>query len=507
MGRKSEFCRYGLLACFLLFTGGLLFSADRYALVIGNGNYRDKTIASLSNPVNDAADVAAALRDLDYNVTLKTDIGLRDMINAIREFSVNLGRSSENEGFFWFAGHGLSVRGIHYMLPVDVDPVDDNIIARGSYSVDDLMEEIGNARNKTNLVVIDACRNTLLPGSGNRSVGTRGLSVLSSDDYRTSGNKIVYSTMAGRTAADGLPGSRNSPFAKAFIDNIRNPESFDDVFLDITNETIRLTNGDQQPYSMGSFAIKSYSLNPQVTGPAMQTGSPVMTAEQPRPYPAAQSPVQNNSSGFFMDNRRTMNLSLATIFYTSTFSGEGFGIGLNYTFYEKYGTYGKFFFAPNSFFIGADLFYDTGNMKWTSDIPNFENYYNTGGKEEYVGFIWNLGALWKIRFDRAQRFIGNFGLSLSFFTATGTLYDSAKTEIDDYLVPFDPGFGVYLGISFRITRLVSLDLNFESQVAIPTRSFTYTFNDGLLPPGHLYAKDLFPLTLGGRLGLSFWFPK
>ena len=130
--------------CFLfVFIGeGFLFSQNRFALVIGNGSYQSKEISALANPANDATDVAAVLKELGYNVTLKTNAGLRDMMEAVQDFSFNLRRSNDIEGFFWFAGHGLSVRNVHYMLPVDVDPVNDNIIARGSYSVDDLMEEI-----------------------------------------------------------------------------------------------------------------------------------------------------------------------------------------------------------------------------------------------------------------------------------------------------------------------------------------------------------------------------
>jgi hypothetical protein len=122
------------------------------------------------------------------------------------------------------------------------------------------MTEIESAGNLTNLVVIDACRNNVIPGS--RSVNSRGLAILSHSDMRIRGNKIVYSTQAGMTASDGTSGAKNSPFAQAFIANIGNPETFDDVFLDIADGTLKLTNGQQEPYSMGTFAVKSYSLNP-----------------------------------------------------------------------------------------------------------------------------------------------------------------------------------------------------------------------------------------------------
>ena len=508
--------RSGIFACFLFLAAGLLFPADRYALIIGNGNYRDRNIASLTNPVNDATDVASVLGKLGYNVTLKTNIGLRDMMNVIREFSGNLRRSSDNEGFFWFAGHGLSVRGIHYMLPVDVDPVDDNIIARGSYSVDDLLEEIGNARNKTNLIVIDACRNTLLPGSGNRTVGSRGLTVLASDDYRISGNKIVYSTMAGRTAADGVPGSRNSPFAQAFISNIANPESFDDVFLDIANETLRLTNGEQQPYSMGSFAVKSYSISPQSAAPAAPgastaSGTPAASSAPSAPVtmPQTSSPTQRReTTDFIMDNRWAMSLGAAPALYGSTFAGGGGGVSLNFTFFERYGPHGKFFLIPNSFFLGIDLFYDTRECEFTSNHNNFSTYYITKGSQEFAGVAWNLGALWKIRFNQSQRFLGNLGFLLTFFTGGGKIYDSADVEIGDFTVPFDPGVGFTAGLSFRITKLISLDFNLVSQIAIPERKLTWDAYDSRLGGDfEIYADSLYPFTISGRLGITFWWPR
>jgi hypothetical protein len=247
---------------FFLSVSGILLAQNRHALVIGNNNYRND-VSPLGNPVNDAEDIARAAGELGYEVTLMKNVVLAEMINAIEQFTARLSRDADSEGFFWFAGHGLSVKEQHYLLPIDVNPENDNMISRTSYSVDELMGEIEKAHNKTNLIVIDACRNKLLPGnsSRSRSVGSRGLAVLSLDDARIKGNKIVYSTAAGKTAADGAAGSRNSPFAEAFLHNIKSPQTFDDTFIDISQETMRLTRGEQEPYSMGSFAVKSYSLN------------------------------------------------------------------------------------------------------------------------------------------------------------------------------------------------------------------------------------------------------
>ena len=418
-----------ILAVVLVLAARTLFTAEnRYALVIGNGNYRDRSIASLANPVNDATDLAASLGSLGYNVTLKTNAGLIDMINAIKDFSVDLMRDPANEGFFWFAGHGLSVRNIHYMLPVDVNPVDDNLIARGSYSVDDLMEEIENARNRTNLIVIDACRNTLLPG-GSRSVGTRGLAVLSQNDYRIRGNKIVYSTMAGRTASDGLPGSRNSPFAQAFISLIDSQESFDDVFLDIANETLRLTKGEQEPYSMGAFAVKSYSLNPRPAATAAVTTAVV----QAEPLPPAKEPAAPRPP---REKKQREALDLA---YRNTWS---LGALVGSTFYTPALTASLTailpFVVPYTFF-GIGL--DAGFIDTVSSSEQYNSFY------PYLHY----NAYLPLAESKIAPYIG---LGAGFMMST---YTFPKDTVTSNLMAFDAAAGIKL--------LGFIDLNYSLRVS------------------------------------------
>jgi uncharacterized caspase-like protein len=280
---KNNHYKSAVLFLGLLISGNLFAqqTASRHALVIGNNNYQNE-VSPLTNPANDAEDIAGAIREMGYEVVLKKNVTLSEMMNAIDDFTSKLSRDAESEGFFWFAGHGISVKDQHFLLPTDVNPESDNMISRSSYSVDELMGEIEKAHNKTNLIVIDACRNKLLPGnsSRSRSVGSRGLAVLALDDARIKGNKIVYSTAAGKTADDGVAGSRNSPFAEAFLHNIKSPQTFDDAFIDISQETLRLTRGEQEPYSMGTFAVKSYSLNPAGRQQITQVSAEAQGAQQ-----------------------------------------------------------------------------------------------------------------------------------------------------------------------------------------------------------------------------------
>ena len=67
---------------------------QRVALVIGNAAYKE---SPLRNPVNDATDIAAALKTLGFNVMLRTNASRRQMVEAVREFGNQIKR-----GFFDF---------------------------------------------------------------------------------------------------------------------------------------------------------------------------------------------------------------------------------------------------------------------------------------------------------------------------------------------------------------------------------------------------------------------
>ena len=505
-----------LFACFFLVFFGVVFlysAENRYALIIGNGNYRDRTIPNLTNPVNDATDVASALKGMGFSVTLKTNLNLRDMITTIRDFTADLRKSPETEGFFWFAGHGLSIKGIHYLLPVDVDPSDDSIMARGSFSVDELMEEIEATLNRTNLIVIDACRNNVLPG-GSRSVAGRGLAVLSRDDYRIKGNKIVYSTMAGKTASDGEDSNRNSPFAQAFLSRMNSPEIFDDVFLDIANETLRLTHGEQEPYSMGSFAVKSYTLNPQgiaASAPAAkapeQTNTASVESTRANPdIPRSKEP----SPDFVLDGKRVMSLSIAPSLNGGTFSDDGgFGVGVTFAFYEKYRSYGEMFFLPNSFFVSVE--YVKNSREIDSSMLYTDAFlleFPAGNCRQLInGAIFGVGAQWKLRLGRSQRFITNFGVSLVFFTVNSDIqYEEVSVPGLEYNTGFQPGIGVSGAFGFRISPMISLDLGVAWKMDFVGKDFAYTETDYLTYYIEYSAKAIHPYTFGGFLGLSFWWP-
>jgi tetratricopeptide (TPR) repeat protein len=232
----------------------------RYALVIGNAAYRN--IERLENTVNDAEDIAAALKQLGFDVDLKLDITRARFGEAIDAYIARLEGDRNSEGFFWYAGHGVQIRDQNYLLPVDASIESERVLQRDAFSLDSLLADLGGAGNRVNVVILDACRNNPLPSSS-RGAGNRGLAAIQDvpgDLF------LMFSTAAGDVAADGK-GKRNSPFAEAFLRHITSSEPVVLMASDVASETMRLTNDQQKPLSRSSIIRdKYYSLNPERSG-------------------------------------------------------------------------------------------------------------------------------------------------------------------------------------------------------------------------------------------------
>lgn len=186
-------------------------AADRVALVIGNGAYAPAP--TLSNPPNDARDVAAALRAIGFDVDFRIDSSRDDMAAAIARFA-DRARNAD-VALFFYAGHGVQAEGENYLIPVDARI--DSQATLGLQTIDlsklqDAMTDGASVR----IIILDACRNNPFVDATHRGIGgSRGLSPM---DTRAAGSLIIYSTQPNTVAADGK--GRNSPFTAALLRHI-----------------------------------------------------------------------------------------------------------------------------------------------------------------------------------------------------------------------------------------------------------------------------------------------
>jgi uncharacterized caspase-like protein len=163
-----------LLVLFLAaFAVGLSFAQQKYALVIGNGNYTNTT--RLNNPVNDANSMATALQAMGWNVD-KVLNGTQDqMVNGVMQLKRRLSASKNSYGFLFYAGHGVQSNGENFLIPVDANIPSESFLRNRTISVQEMLDELNEAGNEFNVVVLDACRDN--PFSWRRS-GSRGLQVV-----------------------------------------------------------------------------------------------------------------------------------------------------------------------------------------------------------------------------------------------------------------------------------------------------------------------------------------
>lgn len=213
-------------------------SGRRFALVVGNAAYKQ---GALPNPVHDATDVAEALKKADFKVTLKTDLSLRDFETALRQFGNTL--KAGDTVLFFYAGHGVEVDGINYLVPVDnADISQEGDVKYKAFDMARVLDEFAAKGTALNIVILDACRDNPLKS---RSQANRGLAVMAAP--RGTETVIVYSTAPGSTAADGT--GRNSVFTSSFLAELSNPDvSIRELFDKVGTSVKAATGGRQTPW-------------------------------------------------------------------------------------------------------------------------------------------------------------------------------------------------------------------------------------------------------------------
>jgi uncharacterized caspase-like protein len=182
----------------------------RVALVVGNAAYANA--GTLANPVNDAKDVAARLKETGFSVVLGLDLNKSAFDAKVREFAGAL--EAADAAILFYAGHGLQVSGQNYLVPVDAKLARERDLDFEAVKLDFILKQMELGREtKTNIVFLDACRDNPLSRSLARTMGTRSASIgqgLAQVDAGV-GTFISYSTQPGNVALDVHGGAGQAP--------------------------------------------------------------------------------------------------------------------------------------------------------------------------------------------------------------------------------------------------------------------------------------------------------
>jgi uncharacterized caspase-like protein len=245
------------------------FAERRVALVIGNSAYT--SVNKLTNPANDSAAIAATLRKALFDVVeFKQDLKVAEMRRALRDFS-DTARDAD-VAVVYYAGHGMEVDGVNYLIPVDavlerdIDAYDEAI------ALDRVLGVIDNAK-QLRLVILDACRDNPFNQTMKRTIGSRAVSRgLAKIEPNNPNTLVAFAARAGSTASDG--DNKNSPFTAALVKYLARPGlDLRRVFGFTRDDVLKVTNNKQEPFLYGSLGGDDVALVPGEPAASAAPGS------------------------------------------------------------------------------------------------------------------------------------------------------------------------------------------------------------------------------------------
>lgn len=244
------------LVCAVLFmlTANHVLAAGKVALVIGNGAYTN--INPLPNPANDASDISAMLEKLGFTVYGGNDLDYTTMGAKVGEFAD--AAADADVTLFFYAGHGVQVNGRNYLIPVNAKLEREATLLFEAID-SELVLGVMSGPDKTAIALLDACRDNPLPRSVARKRSTALARGLAAPSMAGGGMLIGFATSPQETAADGTPGSRNSPFTQALLKHINTPGlEIQSLMTRVKSEVYSSTKKEQQPWHNSSLREEFY---------------------------------------------------------------------------------------------------------------------------------------------------------------------------------------------------------------------------------------------------------
>lgn len=180
-----------ILAVALCCLANAASAGQRMALVIGNGNYRTTPLGHVKT---DTDVMVALLKDSGFTVIEKRETEARDLKKAFKNFALTL--TGGDDVVIYFAGNGVALGGVNYLLPVDVPAEGEDQIKAAAISLTDVLADFQEAKPHVLLALIDACR----PNPFKPAIGTPGLASVTPG----AGQVVMFAAATGKTSLDNL---------------------------------------------------------------------------------------------------------------------------------------------------------------------------------------------------------------------------------------------------------------------------------------------------------------
>lgn len=234
---------FAIIAVLSVMTASSAWAQNRVALVIGNNTYTKLAAdKQLANAANDARAVSEALTRIGFKVTRAENLTREKMVDQLFNFAKSI--TAGDIVLVYFAGHGISINGANFLLPVDIQPLragEESKTRSVAFSEGDIIADIQERKPRVLVMLLDACRDNPFRQPGTRSIAaepglTRG--------REAEGVFSIYSAGFGQTALDRLSIDdkvANSLFTRVLIPALERPGvHLADMVIDLREEVGRL---------------------------------------------------------------------------------------------------------------------------------------------------------------------------------------------------------------------------------------------------------------------------
>ena len=205
----ARMARFALALVLVVLASLPALAQRRVALVVGNGAYAN--VVPLPNPPKDASAIEGLLKKAGFDVVeARRDLGTAELKRALRDFSERV--QTADIAVVFFAGHGIEVGGVNYLVPVDAALKRDIDVEDEAVSLDRVMQLLEPAK-RLRLIILDACRDNPFTQTMRRTVATRSIGRgLAKVDIAASDTLVAFAAgMARPPPTVILPTARTRP--------------------------------------------------------------------------------------------------------------------------------------------------------------------------------------------------------------------------------------------------------------------------------------------------------
>ncbi len=213
-------------------------NASRIALVIGNSHYPDAD-APLTQTINDARALTAALRRDGFEVDIVEDASSDDMHRAVDRLKSKI--RPDSVVMLFFGGYGIQVGRESYMIPVDAAIWKESDARREGLGIEAVLDVVKGQGARARLVVIDASRRN--PYERRFRTFSRGLAPINASD-----NALVLTSASPGKVADDSKGQHSVLMAELLNNLNTQATSAETVFNKTRVAIARSSDGEQVPW-------------------------------------------------------------------------------------------------------------------------------------------------------------------------------------------------------------------------------------------------------------------